>query len=438
MKVRITAIIGLLLAGLLAITPWNAAAHDGSPPAISPAPAPTLAGAPTSAQDFQDVPTGSTFYSYIHNLYVDGAVGGYPCGGPGEPCVPPGNLPYFRPGNNVTRGQNAKFTDNGRRVLTGPHTGGSGPDYGLFSALNTDESSTANAGLYGSGATGVWGDSHTTGTANGYGGLFFNFGGSSGFQYGAAGLAISGWGLQGVSFGPTSRQGSAGVIGQSTVNGGAGGVFTATNGFNSAGLVAVGHAGAVLAGDGAVLSASTDGLEVGGVGGTSYGILVEQPIGDSNYSLYGNAHIHGSNITSDDYESEVVYDGAAPLALGSVVALDPANSMGGPLGVLPAGVDNADAAIGVISYRLSTVQVNTVAKTVIDANATTVQPGDRAYITILGRVAMPLPAGVKVGARLAVSANGRAIVAEANGVSFGRVASRPDATGRGYVLVNFK
>jgi hypothetical protein len=54
---------------------------------------------------FVDVPGGSTFYDYVRCLACRGIIGGYPCGGPGEPC--PG--PYFRPGNNVTRGQVAKI-----------------------------------------------------------------------------------------------------------------------------------------------------------------------------------------------------------------------------------------------------------------------------------------------------------------------------------------
>jgi hypothetical protein len=38
--------------------------------------------------------------------------GGYNCGGSNEPCVAPGNLPYFRPGSDVTRGQIAKIIAN--------------------------------------------------------------------------------------------------------------------------------------------------------------------------------------------------------------------------------------------------------------------------------------------------------------------------------------
>ena len=38
------------------------------------------------------------------------AISGYSCGGtnPPEPCVPPGCRPYFRPNNNLTRGQLSK------------------------------------------------------------------------------------------------------------------------------------------------------------------------------------------------------------------------------------------------------------------------------------------------------------------------------------------
>jgi streptogramin lyase len=58
---------------------------------------------------FEDVPPGSTFFSYVEAVVAHGIVGGYPCGGPGEPCQPPGNRPYYRPNNNGTRGQVSKF-----------------------------------------------------------------------------------------------------------------------------------------------------------------------------------------------------------------------------------------------------------------------------------------------------------------------------------------
>ncbi len=68
-----------------------------------------------TGQQFQDVPPtgpGSTFYAYIYRLVIRGYINGYPCGGPGEACVPPANLPYFRPNTPVTRGQITKIISN--------------------------------------------------------------------------------------------------------------------------------------------------------------------------------------------------------------------------------------------------------------------------------------------------------------------------------------
>src|SRR4029450_7466146 len=67
---------------------------------------------PQTVQMFQDVPPGSTFFDFIGRLASRGYIGGYACGGPGEPCMPPGNLPYFRPNNNATRGQISKIVSN--------------------------------------------------------------------------------------------------------------------------------------------------------------------------------------------------------------------------------------------------------------------------------------------------------------------------------------
>jgi len=55
---------------------------------------------------FKDVSTTDPFYRYVETAYHAGLVSGYDCGGTqGEPC--PGI--YFRPGNNVTRGQLSKI-----------------------------------------------------------------------------------------------------------------------------------------------------------------------------------------------------------------------------------------------------------------------------------------------------------------------------------------
>jgi hypothetical protein len=63
----------------------------------------------STQQTFQDVAPGSTFHVYIERLAERGIIGGYPCGGAGEPCVAPTNRAYFRPGNGATRGQTAKI-----------------------------------------------------------------------------------------------------------------------------------------------------------------------------------------------------------------------------------------------------------------------------------------------------------------------------------------
>ncbi len=63
-----------------------------------------------SGQTFQDVSPANPFYLEIEQLVRRGYVTGYPCGGPGEPCV--AGRPYFRPFWPVTRGQLAKIVSN--------------------------------------------------------------------------------------------------------------------------------------------------------------------------------------------------------------------------------------------------------------------------------------------------------------------------------------
>ena len=65
---------------------------------------------PPVGQTFEDVPPTHTFYEFIQRLASRNVMQGYPCGGPGEPCT--SGRPYFRPGNDVTRGQSAKIVAN--------------------------------------------------------------------------------------------------------------------------------------------------------------------------------------------------------------------------------------------------------------------------------------------------------------------------------------
>lgn len=57
---------------------------------------------------FSDVPAGDTFYPYVEWMACRVIIGGYSCGGAGEPCDGYGR-PYFRPGTGVSRGQMLKM-----------------------------------------------------------------------------------------------------------------------------------------------------------------------------------------------------------------------------------------------------------------------------------------------------------------------------------------
>jgi hypothetical protein len=66
------------------------------------------------AYTFADNPPGSTFFAYVETALADGIVGGYACGGSnpqtgGAELCDSANRPYYRPGNNITRGQLAKI-----------------------------------------------------------------------------------------------------------------------------------------------------------------------------------------------------------------------------------------------------------------------------------------------------------------------------------------
>ena len=63
---------------------------------------------------FNDVPPSSAYYGYVERANANGIVGGYTCGGEGEPC--PGR--YFRPFNTTTRAQASKIVDGSLPPLT--------------------------------------------------------------------------------------------------------------------------------------------------------------------------------------------------------------------------------------------------------------------------------------------------------------------------------
>lgn len=84
---------------------------------------------PVSEQTFEDVVPQNHFYPYIENLAKRSIINGYPCGGPGEPCIPPGNKPYFRYGIAVTRGQVAKIVMLAKTQSTPAFTHTPAPDH---------------------------------------------------------------------------------------------------------------------------------------------------------------------------------------------------------------------------------------------------------------------------------------------------------------------
>jgi hypothetical protein len=73
---------------------------------------------PPDQQTFEDVPPDHPFWLWIERLVLHSVMGGYPCGADAEPCNPPGNLPYFRPYASATRGQLAKIVANAAGIIT--------------------------------------------------------------------------------------------------------------------------------------------------------------------------------------------------------------------------------------------------------------------------------------------------------------------------------
>jgi hypothetical protein len=69
-----------------------------------------IVGSPTG-QFYADVPADNPFYVWVMRLTNLGVMSGYACGGPNEPCDEQQH-PYFRPFNNVTRGQASKIVTN--------------------------------------------------------------------------------------------------------------------------------------------------------------------------------------------------------------------------------------------------------------------------------------------------------------------------------------
>jgi hypothetical protein len=294
----------------------------------------------------------------------------------------------------------------------------------------------------------VYGQANPSATGSGGGGLFQDNNTSSSSQYGVYAITQRGTGGFFENFGASTDPVQYGIEGEGVSS------TAARPGLGVYGLGAGASAGGGFSGAGADFTViAGDGIDVSGGLGSGDAIYAQQPSGDARFSFYGQAHIHGTNIAAGQYEQEAVYTGAGSLPLGRVVALDPANVTGGPLGVVAADPTSADAAIGVVSYRLvpdpapgavvapgGAAPPAPLARPAIDAAATAVQPGDHVYITFAGRVRMHLAGPLAVGTRLAVGPDGTALpLAQAGPAagSFGKVAARSLPDGAVDVIVNF-
>ena len=78
-----------------------------------------IAGPSECPIQFQDVPADYTFYPFVRCLACKGILGGYACGGAGEPCGASGN-PYFRPSVQISRGQIAKIVAQSANLSDAP------------------------------------------------------------------------------------------------------------------------------------------------------------------------------------------------------------------------------------------------------------------------------------------------------------------------------
>lgn len=108
----LTVAFALALAALVAASgTWSTASAQAPQP--KPERAAPQANCPPDGQCFADVPSSNPFFNNANTLYREDIIGGYACGGPGEPCDPY-RRPYFRPGSSVTRQQMTKFIDEAR------------------------------------------------------------------------------------------------------------------------------------------------------------------------------------------------------------------------------------------------------------------------------------------------------------------------------------
>ena len=297
--------VGLAILALL-LTASPSFAAGPRPQSLQEGPSPAQADRPDATcppdgQCFADVPSDNVFYAFVNRIYQQDLVTGYPCGGPNEPCDPEGR-PYYRPVNNVTRQQMAKFIDNAR-ILPQIHmdvASGTAPIYSRNAAGNAIAAySTSGQALVAlsQSQSAIYAQ---TGTASGVYGLATGAGGI-GLQgvgpTGVRGVGSAGPGVRGE--GSTSSDGVYGTTSGSNLYAGVEGLSTGTNG---KGVMGRADSGALAAG---VYGSSANGFGVYGSGPNTYGVggfstsgtgVYGQTSSASDYGVYGNNTAAGSGV----------------------------------------------------------------------------------------------------------------------------------------------
>jgi hypothetical protein len=271
---------------------------------------------PAGGQCFTDVPTGNPFYAFVNRIYQQDLVTGYLCGGPGEPCDAQ-HRPYYRPVNNVTRQQMAKFIDNARHqpgidievsggtapIIAHNNTGTAISAFSVSGQALLAESDSQSA-IYAQTNTG----SAVSGYATGAGGIGLQgTGGSDADAKGVVGHSDSGFGMY------ASSNSGVGIYGASTS---ATGIYGASTG----GTAVYGHSdtGAGVSGS------STSDKGVAAHSDSGYGIYASSTSGTG---IYGAST--GGTAVSGNSNAGVGVWGFSSSNTGTIGASDSADGVYG-------------------------------------------------------------------------------------------------------------
>jgi hypothetical protein len=439
-RLRTVALLLTVSAALIMLqggVPGTASANGpGATPFGSLTAAAPDATCPQDGQCFADVVAGNPFFDFVNRIYQQDLVTGYACGGVGEPCDG-NNRPYYRPSNNVTRQQMAKFIDNARRLpgIDVETPGGTTPIIGrndtgsAIGAYSTSgqafiAQSVSQSAIYAQSGDAAVISAYSTGGPNSIG------------VYGSANIGVQGSGQTGVlgtATGSSSSDGVIGFVSNSSCSPVCEGVYARETGDNGYALYAS--------------VANTNHPNDYGARITNY------DLGNSALGLQviGTGLATGGYSTGGSYQMVVRYNGAADLHMGDVLALDGNNDTldGAPIfGTVKA--DGSNAAIGMAQYRY--MVFNMPARPAdgvhgaepayhnlqVDEKATTFKTGDYIELVVLGQAQLKPNGSVSVGDRLAVNSDGSISATKDATASIGRVGSKPDKDGYVSVFINFK